>query len=61
MGEQVGDGSKKKTSGKLVHIETDISKGVLSETGWNQKRFDKSDANPYQPGSAVNKLVLPVI
>ena len=32
MGEQVGAGSKKKTSGKLVHIETDISKGVLSET-----------------------------
>lgn len=32
MGEQAGAGSKKKTSGKLVHIETDISKGVLSET-----------------------------
>ena len=32
MGEQVGAGSKKKTSEKLVHIETDISKGVLSET-----------------------------
>ena len=32
MGEQAGAGSEKKTSEKLVHIETDISKGVLSET-----------------------------
>ena len=32
MGEQAGAGSKKKTSEELVHIETDISKGVLSET-----------------------------
>lgn len=32
MGEQVGAGSKKKTSGKLVHIETDTGKGVLPIT-----------------------------
>ena len=32
MGEQAGAGLKKKTSEELVHIETDISKGVLSET-----------------------------
>ena len=25
------------------------------------EKIDKSDANPYQPGSAVHKLVLPVI
>ena len=45
----------------LLNIDTGIGKWALSETGWSQKRFDKSDANPYQPGSAVNKLVLPVI
>ena len=32
MGEQVGAGPKKKTSGKLVHIETDNGKDVLPET-----------------------------
>ena len=32
VGEQVGAGSKKKTSEELVHIETDTGKWVLSET-----------------------------
>ena len=62
MGEQVAARLKKKTTDvSLLNINTGIGKGALSETEWNQKRIDKSDANPYQPGSAVHKLVLPVI
>ena len=44
---------KKTTDESLLNINTGIGKWALSETEWNQKRIDKSDANPYQPGRAV--------
>ena len=46
MGEQVGAGSKKKTSRKLVHIETDTGKGVLSETERCKVRSRWTGVNP---------------
>ena len=47
MGEQVGAGSKKKTSGKFVHIKTDTGKGVLSETERNETKIDGPVLTPF--------------